>query len=67
MTSLKALFVSITERGVFNRVDSTHPLDLYVGIDEMARWTMLMICPSRPKHVDSSKMIYGETKYLTCR
>ena len=60
MTDLKALFESITERDVFKRVDSTHPLDLYVGIDDMARWTMLLICPSRPKHLSSSKMIYGK-------
>ncbi len=59
MTALKALFESITERDAFKRVDSTHPLDLYIGIDDMARWTILLICPSRPKHFSSSKMIYG--------
>ena len=60
MKDLKALFESISERDVYKRVDSTHPLDLYVGIDDMARWTMLLICPSRPKHLSSSKMIYGK-------
>lgn len=60
MKDLKALFESITERDVFKRVDSTHPLDLYVGVDGMARWTILLICPSRPKHLSSSKMIYGK-------
>lgn len=60
MTDLKSLFESISERDVFKRVDSTHPLDLYVGIDDMARWTMLLICSSRPKHLNSSKMIYGK-------
>ena len=60
MTNLKALFESITERDVFKRIDSIHPLDLYVGVDNMARWTMLLICPSRPQHLSSSKMIFGE-------
>ena len=60
MADLKALFESITEKDVFKRVDGTHPLDLYVGIDDMARWTMLLICPSRPKHLSSSKMICGK-------
>lgn len=60
MADLKVLFESITERDVFKRVESTHPLDLYLGIDNMARWTILLICPSRPKRLSSSKMIYGK-------
>ena len=60
MTDLTSLFQSIEERDVYKRVDSTHPLDLYAGIDDMARWTLLMICPSRPKHLSLSKMIYGK-------
>ena len=60
MTDLKPLFDSIDERDVFKRVDSTHPFDLYVGIDDMARWTMLLICSSRPKQLSSSRMISGK-------
>ena len=60
MTDLKDLFSSITRIESYQRVDDTHPLDLYVGIDEMSRWTLLLICDIRPKQFTSSKMIQAK-------
>ncbi len=57
MKDLKDLFESITGRDVFTRVDGTHPLDLYIGIDDMVCWSMLLICPSRPGKLVPSRMI----------
>lgn len=60
MTDLKDLFNSITMIDAYQRVDNSHPLDLYVGVDGMARWTLLLICDVRPKQLTSSKMIQAK-------
>lgn len=60
MTNLKDLFNSITRIDSYQRVDDAHPLDLYVGVDEMSRWTLLLVCDVRPKQLTSSKMIQAK-------
>jgi len=60
MDNLKERFESIHGVDVYQRVDETHPLDLYIGLDDMARWTLLLVCNTRPNHLESSKMIYGK-------
>ena len=60
MTDLKDLFNSITRTDSYQRVDDAHPVDLYVGVDEMSRWTLLLVCDERPKQLTSSKMIQAK-------
>ena len=48
MTGLRNLFESFDELDSYKRVDGTHPLDLYVGKDEMSRWTMLLVTDIQP-------------------
>lgn len=57
MINLQDIFKTINQIDVYQRVDTTHPLDLYVGVDEMSRWTLLLICDSRPAFPVSSRMI----------
>ena len=61
MTDIKILFESIEGKDAVKRVDSIHPLDLYIGIDDIGRWNMVMICPSKPNHLSSSRMIVVES------
>lgn len=57
MKDLKEIFEKITRLNSYQRVDDVHPLDLYVGIDNMSRWTLLMLCNERPENLTSSRMI----------
>lgn len=57
MTNLNDIFNRITRIDSYQRVDDTHPLDLYIGVDNMSRWTILLVCDARPQHLISSKMI----------
>lgn len=57
MGNLNNIFTTITRTDSYQRVDATHPLDLYIGIDEMSRWTLLLICDIRPAQLTSSRMI----------
>ena len=57
MTGLRNLFESFDELDSYKRVDGTHPLDLYVGKDEMSRWTMLLVTDIQPVGAVSSRMI----------
>lgn len=57
MDNLYNTFERFREINVYQRVDSMHPLDLYVGIDDLSRWTLLLICDSKPRNLTSSKMI----------
>lgn len=60
MTDLKTLFNSILEPDTYKRVDETRSVDLYVGIDEISRWTLLLLCEIRPKQISSSRMIQAK-------
>ena len=57
MTCLSELFTAITHLDSYQRVDAVHLLDLYVGIDEMSRWTLLLLSDIQPPSTISSKMI----------
>ena len=59
MTDLKDVFSRVTQSKSFIRVDNVHPLDLYVGTDEMSRWTLLMLCNIKPRQLTSSRMIHA--------
>lgn len=43
MADIKTIFGAIDHLDTYQRVNSTHLLDLYVGIDAAARWTLLLI------------------------
>ncbi|MBE6883637.1 MAG: PD-(D/E)XK motif protein [Ruminococcaceae bacterium] len=57
MADIKTIFGAIDHLDAYQRVNSTHLLDLYVGIDDTARWTLLMISEYPPLKVASSRMI----------
>lgn len=61
MADIKRILGAINQLDTFQRVDSMHPLDLYIGIDETARWTLLLISDFQPLPVASSKMILVKT------
>lgn len=57
MADIKTIFGAIDHLDTYQRVNSTHLLDLYVGIDAAARWTLLLISEYPPMKVTSSRMI----------
>lgn len=57
MADIKTIFGAINHLDTYLRVNSTHLLDLYVGIDDTARWTLLLISEYPPLKVASSRMI----------
>ena len=57
MFDLNSVFETIKSPEAFHRVDATHPLDLYIGIDEKRRWTLLLVTGFEPPDMNSSKMI----------
>ena len=57
MADIKTIFGAIDHLDTYQRVNSTHLLDLYVGIDDAARWTLLLISEFPPLKVTSSRMI----------
>lgn len=57
MADIKAIFSAIDHLDTYQRVNSTHILDLYVGIDDVARWTLLLVSEYPPLRVNSSRMI----------
>ena len=57
MADIKTIFGAIDHLDTYQRVNSTHLLDLYVGIDDTSRWTLLLISECQPLKVASSRMI----------
>lgn len=57
MLDLYSVFETIESPDAFHRVDASHPLDLYIGIDEKRRWTLLLVTVFEPPEMNSSKMI----------
>lgn len=57
MADIKTIFGAINHLDTYQRVNSTHLLDLYVGNDDTARWTLLLISEYPPIKVASSRMI----------
>lgn len=57
MANIKTILGTINHLDTYQRVNSTHLLDLYVGIDDTARWTLLLISEYPPLKIASSRMI----------
>ena len=57
MADIKTIFGAINHLDTYQRVNSTHLLELYVGNDDTARWTLLLISEYPPMKVASSRMI----------
>ena len=57
MEKLDSTFETFHTPETYHRVDGVHQLDLYVGIDDIPRWSLLLICDSEPPALESSKMI----------
>ncbi len=57
MADIKTIFGTINHLDTYQRVNSTHLLDLYVGIDNAARWTLLLISEYPPLKIVSSRRI----------
>lgn len=60
MIDLNDLFNRTVRRDSYQRIDADHLLDLYIGLDEMYRWALLLICNVRPPKMTSSKMILAK-------
>jgi len=61
MLDLLGLLNTIAHTDSFRRVDDIHPLDLYIGVDELSRWTLLLISATQPPAIASSKMIFTKS------
>ena len=57
MEKLDKTFETFVAPGTYHRVDGTHPLNLYIGLDEKSRWSLLLISDVEPPTLESSKMI----------
>ena len=57
MSDMRKILGEINHLDTYQRIDSTHPLNLYIGLDDSARWTLLLISEFQPLSVISSKMI----------
>jgi len=57
MDRINTAFDAFIAPDTYQRVDGVHPLDLYIGIDDRYRWTLLLICDIEPPAMDSSRMI----------
>lgn len=62
MERLDKTFETFVAPETYHRVDSTHPLNLYIGLDEKSRWSMLLICDFEPPTLDSSRMISAQKR-----
>ena len=60
MEKLDNTFQSFSIPATYHRVDGIHPLDLYIGIDEEYRWTLLLVSSIEPPAVESSRMIFAQ-------
>lgn len=54
---IKSVFSSIVGIDMFTRVDDAHILDLYLGKDQMARNTLLLVSREEPLQIYSSQII----------
>lgn len=63
MIDIKQIFLNCTASNTYQRVDSTHPLDLYIGIDSIYRWSLLLIGNiSHAPEITSSNILTVETR-----
>ncbi len=57
MRNAKEIFEALSGVDAFQRVSRDHILDLYCGIDNMSRYTLLLISATEPEGVKSSRVI----------
>ena len=57
MKDLNEKLSHIVDRNTFSRVDATHPLDLYIGINELAQTTFLVLSFQTSRDLKSSNLI----------
>jgi len=57
MNNIREKFASLVAGGQYQRVDATHPLNLYLGIDFDGRETIALITEKRPNSILPSKSI----------
>lgn len=62
MERLDKTFETFVAPETYHRVDGTHPLNLYIGLDEKSRWSMLLISDFEPPTLESSKMISAQKR-----
>lgn len=54
---VKTCFMQASGIDSFQRIDDTHVLDIFLGIDHMSRYTMFLIFDSEPESLPSSQMV----------
>lgn len=54
---IKKHFSEINGTDLFQRVDDTHILDIYLGMDSMSRYTLFLVSESEPPQLYSSQII----------
>ena len=62
MERLDKTFETFAAPETYHRVDGTHPLNLYIGLDEKSRWSLLLISDTEPPTLESSKMISAQKR-----
>lgn len=63
MPEIKQTFLTANIPNTYQRTDPTHPLDLYLGIDSMARWSLLLIGnTSHAPHITSCSALITEAR-----
>ena len=55
--NMKEKFEKINGVDVFQRIDSEHPNDIYLGYDQDNRFTLLLISKNEPPYMASSQVI----------
>lgn len=58
MNDIKTYFSQFKSIDCFNRVDNNHILDLYIGLDDMSRYTLFLVSEIEPEKIFSSQIIY---------
>lgn len=54
---IKLSFSQFKSADCFNRVDDNHILDLYIGLDNMYRYTLFLVSETKPEKIFSSQLI----------
>jgi hypothetical protein len=54
---LKAKFIECKESKSYKRIDSSHPVDIYIGYDELGRKSLAIISDGEIDNVESTRLI----------
>lgn len=57
MVGIKERFSQLDAIDLFQRIDEKHMLDIYIGIDNMSRYTLFLVSETEPQQMFSSKII----------